>query len=272
MPFASCRDIRIYYELRGRGPRLLFINGTGADLRRAPNAFERVLAEHFELLCFDQRGMGRSGSPDRACSMADFADDAAGLLDALGWDNTAVLGYSFGGMVAQELALRWPSRVARALLVSTTAGGAGGASYPLHEWSALPIEAQARKWVLQSDLRRDTAWQDSHAGLMQAMVDYQSAALQLATADQAARDGSRRQLEARRSHDCYDRLPELTMPVSVFAGRDDGLAPLAAQQAMAARIPGARLQVFDGGHLFFLRDAAASAAILAAVTGAYHPA
>ena len=65
--------------------------------------------------------------------MADFADDAAALLDAVGWDDCLVLGISFGGMVAQEVAIRHPERVRRLVLACTSAGGEGGASYPLHE-------------------------------------------------------------------------------------------------------------------------------------------
>ncbi len=109
MSFIRLGDIDFCYNTEGSGPRLLKIWGTGGDLRRLPTEFDRRLADRFTVLAFDQRGMGRSGKPARDYTMADYADDAAGLMDALGWDSAAVLGYSFGGMVAQELALRHPA-------------------------------------------------------------------------------------------------------------------------------------------------------------------
>ena len=108
MPFVSVRDIRMYYEIRGNGPRLLFISGTGGDLRRSPNAFDSPLPQHFAVLGYDQRGLGQTDRPDIPYTMADYAQDATALLDAVGWERCAVIGISFGGMVAQELAVRYP--------------------------------------------------------------------------------------------------------------------------------------------------------------------
>ena len=137
MPFTTVRDMRMYYEIRGTGPRLLYISGTGGDLRRSPNAFDSPLTEHFEVLAYDQRGLGQTDKPDVAYTMADYAADADGLLQALGWDECLVMGISFGGMVAQEFALRYPHRVQRLVLGCTSSGGEGGASYPLHELAHL---------------------------------------------------------------------------------------------------------------------------------------
>ncbi|MGA7964784.1 MAG: alpha/beta hydrolase, partial [Gammaproteobacteria bacterium] len=116
MPFISVGDIRIYYEIQGKGPRLLVISGTGGDLRRKPSIFESPFAAHFEILAYDQRGLGRTDKPDIPYSMADYAADAAGLLDVVNWNGCSVLGISFGGMVAQDFAIRYPSRVKRMVL------------------------------------------------------------------------------------------------------------------------------------------------------------
>ena len=108
MPFVNVRDLKMYYEIRGKGPRLLVISGTGGDLRRSPSIFETPIAQHFEILAYDQRGLGQTSRPDIPYTMIDYADDANALLDAVGWDRSLVMGISFGGMVAQEFALRYP--------------------------------------------------------------------------------------------------------------------------------------------------------------------
>jgi len=264
MPIARVRDIEICYELDGTGPRLLKIWGTGGDLRRPQTDFDRLLAAHFTVLAFDQRGMGRSAKPERDYTMA---DDAAGLMAAFGWDSAVVLGYSFGGMVAQELALRHPARVTRLVLMSTSAGGAGS-SYPLHELADMDDEQRVRRFLELADSRRTPHWQAAHAALWQSLVDDGMAMLRLGADDPAQRAGSLRQLGARRGHDTWDRLPELKMPVSVFAGRHDTVATPQAQRRMAERIPGAGYREFAGGHLFFVQDPTAAPVIVAALASA----
>ena len=89
----------------------------------------------------------------------DFADDAAALLDAVGWDDCLVLGISFGGMVAQELAIGHPERVRRLVLACTSAGGEGGASYPLQKLFELDPEERSavRMQLIDTPLGRDVA-------------------------------------------------------------------------------------------------------------------
>jgi len=159
MPFISVRDIQIYYEISGKGPQLLYISGTGADLRNKPNVFDSPLAEHFEILAFDQRGLGQTDRPDIRYSMEGYANDAAGLLKALDWGRCHVVGISFGGMVAQELALRHPDCVDRMVLCCTSSGGAGGHSYPFHEMPELPEDEMNSISVAINDSRLDAAWQ-----------------------------------------------------------------------------------------------------------------
>jgi len=82
MPRIRVRDIEIYYEVQGSGPRLLFIGGSGGDLRNKPGVFDGPLIKRFEVLAFDQRGLGRSDAPAGPYSMADYGEDAAGLIEA----------------------------------------------------------------------------------------------------------------------------------------------------------------------------------------------
>src|SRR5580693_7471092 len=111
MPTFDLGPISLYAEQAGAGERLLFISGTGADLRNKPSVFDSPLGPHFEILAYDQRGLGQSAVPDGPYAMADYADDAAALLTGVGWEDCLVVGVSFGGMVAQEFTLRHPALV-----------------------------------------------------------------------------------------------------------------------------------------------------------------
>ena len=260
MPVAQVNGIDIRWEIGGSGPRLLYISGTGGDLRLRPTVFEGPLPGRFEVLAFDQRGLGASGKPDIPYSMAGYGDDAAGVMAAAGWDDAAVIGVSFGGMVAQELVLRHPQRVTRLVLACTAPGGAGGASYPFHEIAHLTGEARARHMIPITDVRHDDAWARAHPDEFQQMVQLGSMD---PFADEPGREaGTRRQLEARAKHDTWDRLGQIDCPVLVAAGAYDGIALPETQRRMAARIKGAQLKFFEGGHMFMLQDPAALPAIM----------
>lgn len=264
MPVTTVNGLNLYFERAGSGPPLLFISGTGGDLRNKPNVFDGPLAKAFDLLAYDQRGLGQSEKPDLPYAMADYADDAAALMASQGWDEALVIGASFGGMVAQELAIRHPARVTRLVLACTSPGGAGGASFPFHEIEHLKGEARARYMIPISDTRRDDAWAAAHP-------DQYAMFVAMGAADPYADEpghamGAHRQLVARAAHDTWDRLPEIRCPTLIAAGRYDGIALPSTQQKMAERIPGATLQWFEGGHLFMIQDRAATPAMTAFLT------
>jgi 3-oxoadipate enol-lactonase len=265
MPTAKLPTIELYYERAGAGPPLLFISGTGGDLRVKPNVLDGPLPKAFDLLAYDQRGLGRSAKPDIDYSMADYGDDAAALMDSLGWASAKVVGVSFGGMVAQELVLRHPAKVERLVLACTSPGGAGGASYPFHEIQHLAGEARARHLIPISDTRRDEAWAAAHP---EQYADFVAMGAADPYAGEPGREmGARRQLEARALHDTWDRLSQIDCPVLIAAGRYDGIALPETQTRMAGRIPGAELRFFEGGHLFMLQDRTALPAMIEFLNG-----
>ncbi len=265
MPYAEANGLKLHFERAGAGQPLLFISGSGGDLRNKPNVFEGPLPKSFDVLAYDQRGLGQSEKPDVAYSMADYADDAAALMTEQGLESAPIIGVSFGGMVALELLLRHPKRVTRAVLACTSPGGAGGASFPFHEIEHLKGEARARYMIPISDTRRDDAWAKAHPE--------QYAQFVALGADDPYGDepghamGARRQFEARAHHDTWDRLPQIACPVMIAAGRYDGIALPETQEKMASRIPRATLQFFEGGHLFMIQDRTATPAMAAFLAG-----
>ncbi|MEJ7585526.1 MAG: alpha/beta fold hydrolase [Acidimicrobiales bacterium] len=201
---ARVGDVELCYETAGSGPPVVFISGTGGDLRQRPSVIEGPLVEHCTVLAYDQRGLGRSSKPDRPTTMAHYADDAAGLLEGLGWSGAGVVGASFGGMVAQELAIRHPERVGPLVLCCTSSGGGGGSSYPLHELEDLDADERLRTTLALSDLRYDREWQRANPTEADAILDLMRARDSAAAAGPGAEVGARRQLEARRGHDTWD--------------------------------------------------------------------
>ena len=267
MPVTCANGIDLYYEQAGAGPRLLFISGTGADLRHSPRLTGAPQFAAFALLEYDQRGLGQSAVPAGPYTMADYADDAAGLLDAVGWDTCLVLGVSFGGMVAQELAIRHPERVRRLVLACTSAGGTGGASYPLHELVGPDAQESLETRLQLLDTRWDAAWRADNTEMVTMIAE----GFQLGGADGGPAEGPLLQLEARSHHDTSARLGQIRCPTLVCSGRFDGIAPPANSEFLAAKIPGAELRFFDGGHIFFMQDPAAMPTMCAFLGAAADP-
>ena len=259
MPTAHVNGIDIYYEHSGQGHRLLFFNGSGATLESTGPMIDPYRAR-FEVLVHDQRGLGRSEIPPGPYSMKDYAADGLALLDFVGWSSCRVMGVSFGGMVAQEFAATTADRVERLVLACTSPGGAGGSSYPLHELGPLDDPTLGERVLPLLDTRFTPQYLAGHPA-DQALVSM-LAARNPGAKSPGQRRGEREQLLARRAHDVMDRLPNITCPTLVAAGRYDGIAPLANSQAIASRIPDSELRVYEGGHIFFLQDQGAIPEIL----------
>jgi pimeloyl-ACP methyl ester carboxylesterase len=187
--------------------------------------------------------------------MADLARDVLGLLDHVGWASCRMVGISFGGMLAQEVAVTAPERIERLALLCTSAGGAGGSSYPLHELESLP-EAERNAISLKIvDTRYTPEWLADHP-LDQAIVRMRAESAR-APKSEAQLRGAHEQLMARKQHDVSNRLGRITCPTFVAYGEYDGIAPKANSVFIAEHIANAELRGYEGGHLFVIQDPAA---------------
>jgi pimeloyl-ACP methyl ester carboxylesterase len=231
MPLAEINGIHVYHETRGEGPPLLLILGTGLDVSELSRMIDG-LAAHHRVVAFDNRGAGRSDRPDEPYSIELMASDTFGVMEAAELDRAAVLGISLGGRIAMELALRHPERVERLILVSTGA-------------RTIPSWRRRHLWpILATAFARGPYRQPRYAFV--------------------------RQLAASAGHDATARLGDLTMPTLILHGRSDRSVPLRLAHEMQAAIPGSRMVLFRGGHLFFLLREPAR--FLESVTDFCHPA
>ncbi|MCD9625461.1 alpha/beta fold hydrolase [Rhabdothermincola salaria] len=264
MPTAHVNGIDVFYERGGDGPRLLFCNGSFATLATSAMLVD-VFRGRFDTVAHDQRGLGRTEIPPGPYSMGDYAADALALADHVGWDTFRLVGISFGGMVAQEIAVTAPERIERLALLCTSPGGEGGSSYPMHELREMDPAERAEVSRRIMDTRFTPEWLAEHPA-DRMFVEGLANRPGVAPGSEAER-GEREQAAARAHHDVWDRLARITCPTLVASGRYDGIAPLANGEAIASRIPGAELRVYEGGHGFFAQDRKAFPEVLDFLAG-----
>ncbi len=248
MPYAKVNGINIYYEVHGEGEPLVLVPGLGSDLTRWYRNLPG-LAKEFRVITFDNRGAGRTDKPDEPYSMKMFADDIAGLLDALGVAGTHLFGISMGGMISLNFAVLHPDRLISLIPgctrpggVHSIADGAGGGALNPALMDKLSPEERNRN--LLPELWSEAFIRDN--------PDLVEEYVKTTSQHPASPSSYRRQMAAADAHDVYDRLPEITAPTLVIHGEDDRLIPAANGAIIAERIPGAELVILEGlGHGFY---------------------
>jgi 3-oxoadipate enol-lactonase len=262
MPFAHTDDLTIYYEMsepdNPDALRLLYIGGTGSDLRVKPNIMDSPLARQFNLLAYDQRGLGQTDIPGGPYTMTQYGDDAATIMDHVGWKNAHIYGVSFGGMVAQHLVLRHPVRANKLVLACTSCGGEGMASYPLHEIDHLQGRNRFEFMMSISDSRRGPEWQKQNPELVDKQWDFTVNQRRNIPVTEESIRGAYLQIEARRNHDTSEHLKNISAETFVCGGRYDLLAPPTNLEILNKKIPNSKLKFYEGGHLFLMQDPSAT--------------
>ena len=249
MPYAQVNGIRMHYEVDGSGPPLLLVSGLGGAAIGWDPVLVRALAEDHRVVTYDNRGTGLSDKPDEPYTIALFASDAVGLLDALGIERAHVLGPSMGGMIALELGAHHPERVASLVLACTTPGGRNAVQAPPESLAALqsrgslgPEESAVAAWRL--------AYSDAFIAGHRAELEADRDRTQPQLTPPFAYE---RHFQATMTLRVFPYLKDITAPTLVITGRDDVLIPAANSEILAREIPGAELVIFDGaGHGFLL--------------------
>ena len=248
MPVVSTGEVELSYERSSSGPPLLMIMGMSGTALSWGEPFLEPLRQDFETIVYDHRGVGESSPMEEPFTIAQLAEDAAGLLDALELDSAHVVGISMGGMIAQELALAHPERIRTLTLGCTYCGGEGS--------SLTSLEVVQRMAEARTSGDRERAirasWEANVSAGFAADVDAYAAFHTRSPARRVAIPVIVAQVQAIATHDTYARLPGLTTPTLVVHGTADEMLPVENGRLIAAQIPDSRLEIFDGvGHLFF---------------------
>ncbi|MBS1790426.1 MAG: alpha/beta fold hydrolase [Acidobacteria bacterium] len=251
MPTTRINGINLYYETQGQGEPLLLIYGLAGRGNGWKFQIE-TLSPHFQTITFDNRGVGETDQPVEAYSLAQMADDAAGLLDALGIESGNVFGISMGGMIAQEFVLRHPQRVRKLALGCTHPGISRCVAAPawvMEIFRSLP--GKPREQVVREciPINYSPHTQQHRTELIESLIP-------LFVDNRQRLHGYVNQVKAIWEFDAFDRLPQIAVPTLVMTGTDDVLVPPGNSKIIAERISNARLMEFpEAGHLFFIEKA-----------------
>lgn len=245
---ADINGIELQYEIGGEGPPLVLISGLGQNML-AWAGVVKELRRHHRTLVFDNRGTGRSSVPPGPYSMDAMADDVAGLIDHLGLDKVALVGWSLGGAVLQSFLIRHGAKARCAVLLNTLPNYTTVQNRWLDAQLALrrsgvPLEALSTMtlpWAFTSLILSD---HDRTAAMVDAMVG---------NPWPTGYEGYAAQGEGIRVYDSRPDLPGVKVPTMVLVGAEDILTPVAQSAEIASLIPGSELVVLGkGGHSMVL--------------------
>jgi pimeloyl-ACP methyl ester carboxylesterase len=260
VPTVRTPAAELHYERTGSGEPLLLIQGMSGTHAAWGEPFLGRLREHFDVVTFDNRGIGLSAPVDDPFTIAEMAEDTAALIAELGLDDAHVVGISMGGMIAQELALARPELLRTLTLGCTYCGGPG---------SQLMPEENARKLMkgMTSGDREQAIRASYEVNLSPAFRAEESrfaAFHEMATTVPAARQMIELQIQAIFGHDTSGRLGGISTPTLVIHGSEDGVIPYPNGELVASLIPGARLETLEGvGHMFWWEQPEVSAHLIA---------
>jgi 3-oxoadipate enol-lactonase len=259
VPFAiGPGEHRIHYrEFGSRAhPTLVLIQGLLLDGRfwfELPHSLAADPVMPWHVLVPDNRGVGESALPQRAWTMADMADDIAAVLDAAHVERALVAGISMGGMIAQQVALRHPQRVAGLLLMATWPGLPHGRLPPLRSIGTL----------VGSSMRRSRRGADIESLARLLLPDHalpearelMGGWLSLMRDRPPSRATFMGQFGAVGTHSTGGRLDRIAVPVRVVTGDEDRLVPPSNSEILARKIPRAELEILPRvGHAIPLID------------------
>jgi len=243
VPDADVNGIRLYYEEHGQGGPIVCIHGGGSSALMWAGAVER-LAELGRVITYDRRGCGRSARPEPyATSVAQQADDAAALIALLEAAPAVVIGRSYGGAVAVDLALRYPDRV---LALALLEGDALGLSPAARDWTRgirdSLREVAARDGVdsvyeaLVGEVFGEGAWESFPKDIRVVLAQNGPALLaELEYVDEPLSEAA--------------AFRTIDKPALLIAASESPPAQQEMTEAMAGVLPAARLVRIGGGHL-----------------------
>jgi 3-oxoadipate enol-lactonase len=243
MPIAHVNGINLNYQLEGEGDEtIVLVNGLADDLETWVLQMEDLLGAGYRVLRFDNRGVGHSSAPAGPYTTELFAKDTKALVDELGLRDFHLVGVSMGGMIAQEYALAFGGDLRSLTLACTYAAPGPFCTRMFAMWADL-----APKLGVPFVMRDVTLWAFTVPFFEEREEELKEFETAMADLPQSL-DAYLAQLSSIRTHDCTDRLEEISTPTLVLAGEEDILIPVRLSRRLHEGIAGSQWRTTKGGH------------------------
>ncbi|MGB3827844.1 MAG: alpha/beta hydrolase [Ornithinimicrobium sp.] len=244
MPTATVNGINLNYKLEGPddAETIVLINGLADDLESWGFQVPAFLDAGYRVLSFDNRGTGASDKPAEPYTSRMLADDAKGLVDALGITDFHLMGVSMGGMISQEYAINYGSDL-RSVTFACTYGVADAFCQAMFAmWADL-----ARAIDVPFVMRDVMLWAFTGAFFEERPQEAAEFAAGMASLDMSI-EAYLSQLSVIQKHNAVERLKDVDVPALVLAGEEDILIPVRLSKRLHEGLPGSEWAAVPGGH------------------------
>ena len=251
-------DIDITYKMFGKGYPILLVSGAGNDMNTWDPSLLSDLSSNHTVIVFDNRGVGNTTTGNKPFSILQFANDTAGLLDALKIHSADVLGYSMGSFVAQQLSVIHPEKVNRLVLIAASCGGKESIpqSPQLRKMAVgvvnkiandTPVTQQEVKGILSPSF--GSGWLKLHPNFLETIPEAKDLFRSITPDNNLKQIKAVEDWMATNQSGVCDELTKISSPVLIITGTDDVVVPTQNSLIIAGKIPASWLvQIKDAGH------------------------
>ena len=239
----------MHYEVHGDGFPIVMITGVSFCLKIWDNVLIDSLSKQFKVILFDNRGAGQTDIPEGEYTIKMMADDTTGLMDALNIERAHILGFSMGGMIAQEVALNYPQKVEKLILWGTTCGGRKAVPPDLSAYKLLlgAIEDLTPERIVKSTI--PLAYTQE---FIKNNPEYISAKIQKILKCRIPFSSYARQVKSMFNFNTCRRLKKNDIPTLILQGKKDILVPPKNGEILAELIPSKKFVLFEkSAHAIF---------------------
>lgn len=248
MPKIQVNEINIYYESYGNGFPLIMINGLAGTIngfksfKSIFNLFISVFSKNFKTIIFDNRGIGQTDDVDKLYTIKKLADDVVGLTEALNLEKANIMGFSMGGMIAQELMINYPEKIEKSVIGATHYGIP---KYIMPSEEVTNTMMRNQEGLSPEEIIKNQISLTYTGDFIKNNPNFINTAIQTYISNPVSPKVYQKQTNAILRFNTSRRLKKVQVPTLILHGKHDVLVPVRNAEILAELIHGSKLKIFE---------------------------